>query len=388
MNFETSKQNEIPPQNVIAEKPKNIDSIKSPEKVEKSEDKILKPFTEGHILNVKRTSGEIENDWVLSAFDAETGNAIVLKKDKNGETLKKIITPEELETLNPPTEKPDFSEDFLSNRAKTESNYTQILKDEITNITDRRKSMLEGYQKALLGDEVPESKLQEFRESLDYLEKERSQKRAEVREVEGHIRSIEEKLAAIEKQKQEKEKGGIVENESEETPKPKEESAEKSPGQPKPSGNEQSNESVIDKVLERQKETSIRKAEDFRDLIVNVIPSIGDIKAPDGYVYPVQKLQEIINAVREDPSLIGRVTRALGLREKVQQLLNEVAEKIKEAQAEESKTPEQKRIEELEDWFERANEIGNYEKDPEKLKKADVVYQKNLTEYKKLMGEE
>ena len=77
--------------------------------------------------------------------------------------------------------------------------------------------------------------------------------------------------------------------------------------------------SEAEEIAERK--ASISAASDFRDLIANVLPYVGDIKGSDDYVYTVKNLQEIINGVRVKPELINTVTRTYGLREKVSQLL-------------------------------------------------------------------
>ncbi|MBU1146651.1 hypothetical protein KKD80_03850 [Patescibacteria group bacterium] len=55
---------------------------------------------QGENAIVIRSSGEIEGDWVIEGFNPETGDAIVSKKDKRGNLLKKTIPREEYLSLN------------------------------------------------------------------------------------------------------------------------------------------------------------------------------------------------------------------------------------------------------------------------------------------------
>lgn len=76
-----------------------------------------------------------------------------------------------------------------------------------------------------------------------------------------------------------------------------------------------------------RKESAISKASDFRDLVSNVMPRIvGDIIAPDGYVYTIDKLQEAINKVQTGEWDIFHITRMYGLRGKVKELLDKERE--------------------------------------------------------------
>ena len=72
-----------------------------------------------------------------------------------------------------------------------------------------------------------------------------------------------------------------------------------------------------------RKESAISKASDFRDLVSNVMPRIvGNIIAPDGHVYTIDKLQEAINKVRTGEWEVYHITRMYGLRGKVKELLD------------------------------------------------------------------
>lgn len=84
---------------------------------------------QGEKAIIVRSSGEIEGDWVIEGFNPETGDAIVSKKDKRGNLLKKMIPREEYLNLNFPRSDEMFSniegdrQKNLSGRARKELQY-------------------------------------------------------------------------------------------------------------------------------------------------------------------------------------------------------------------------------------------------------------------------
>jgi len=74
-------------------------------------------------------------------------------------------------------------------------------------------------------------------------------------------------------------------------------------------------------LSDKEKENLIASAKDFRDLLVNILPRIGEIVSPTSGKYLVHELIEKINGVRSGRLMINSITRTYGLRKKVRELL-------------------------------------------------------------------
>lgn len=169
---------------------------------QEQEKEILLPFTEGHIVNVKRTSGQIESDWVVSHTNKETSDIVILKKDeKTGETLKKEVPLEGLKILNPKDKPPVFSEKFLEKHLKDEQDVLKILQDNFKNVQERHTSLVKSYGEAIKTG-APGKKKDDIEIAMHSVDGEAKDTRFDMMESKKHISEIEEKLAEIKKENQ------------------------------------------------------------------------------------------------------------------------------------------------------------------------------------------
>ncbi len=57
-------------------------------------------FENEQVVNVRRSSGEIENGWIVRGFDEEDGRYLVLKEDESGKVMRKHVLPADLASWN------------------------------------------------------------------------------------------------------------------------------------------------------------------------------------------------------------------------------------------------------------------------------------------------
>ncbi len=68
------------------------------------DERINDPIKEGRVVKVKRSSGQIEDGWEVKGF-GENGHTVFVGKDEDGHILRKEVSIEILEDLNPPQER-------------------------------------------------------------------------------------------------------------------------------------------------------------------------------------------------------------------------------------------------------------------------------------------
>ncbi len=76
------------------------------EQFKSKEKKDYSYIKDGVIVNVKRSNGVIEGDWVVLHVDEKEGRVLVAKNDSERGLLRKKISIDELVKLNPNTGEP------------------------------------------------------------------------------------------------------------------------------------------------------------------------------------------------------------------------------------------------------------------------------------------
>ena len=280
---------------------------------------ILTPLTKGQIVTVERSSGDIENDWILFGYDKKTGDAIVIKKEEEtGEILKKEIPRDELKDLNPETEELKFSEEFLNEQLKLEEELAENAKEALKALQERHRELIEKHATAR-GPKADDLEI-----DMDVVSSDIRSTLENIFKYNNRAKGFREKLAVIEQKKAEKSKDEEMETQKEEREQENEKRIEEIRESLKHEvSKEQGSLTAAEKIIW---EEEIANSPDFKWLF-DTISRLGEITGSDGYVYDADYLKTTINEVRVGKKELNFVTNSLGLRDKVSELLEEATKK-------------------------------------------------------------
>jgi len=269
---------------------------------------VLTPLTKGQVVAVERSNGDVENDWILSGYDKKTGDAIVIKKEGADETLKKEIPRDKLKSLNPETGELKFSEEFLNGQLELEEELVENAKEALRVLQERHSELIEKHATA----KGPEA------DSIEVdMEMVSSDTRNILENISKHVnraKGFKEKLIAIEQKKDEKSKEDKSKERKQEDEKRIEEIRESLK-------HETSNEAGFSTAAEKTMwKEEIANSPDFRQLF-DTISRLGKVTGSDGHVYDADYLKTTVNEVRTGEKELNFITNSLGLRDKVQELL-------------------------------------------------------------------
>lgn len=128
-----AKSNKEKPQPKQAEQQvlpsKQVEKAFAKKEINEYEKELLQPFTEGHIVNVVRSDGTKESDWIVSTRHAD-GRYIVVKEDEQGNELTKKIPAKYFEKWNPDPGI-EFSKSYLEKRSNKFNDIAKKVSGEI-----------------------------------------------------------------------------------------------------------------------------------------------------------------------------------------------------------------------------------------------------------------